>query len=412
MKVMIVNAFGRSNRGDSVLLDECIAEVREALPTAQISCAIFEGIAAAQTVHPDVRFSERIGNARQGGVWGKLVTLALMAMATAAVLPGMRWLSGALPPAQRASWQMIRAADFVISAPGGYIHDTNFSYYIALLHIWLGQRRGTRVILAPQSIGPIDALFARLIARAVLSRADAVCARESYTWSFLRNTLHLSKSILHRSGDSAFWNTNVSKDAALIGEAWVQIGLDPDAGGPLLGLTVVNWSFPKAADVEVARQAYILGLARVIDHLGTQHGYRAVIFNQVSDDLGMADRVAAACTCPVLIDRISREPDVLRALIARSALFLGTRFHSCIFAMMAYCPTFAIAYLPKTSFILRDLGLDTRQTSIIDFDPEAVIASLERDIVDLNGARSEIEMAVNLYRGTHARLRDVLENTL
>ncbi|MDB5550156.1 MAG: hypothetical protein JWL86_140, partial [Rhizobium sp.] len=27
MKFMIVNAFGRSNRGDSVLLDECIAEI-------------------------------------------------------------------------------------------------------------------------------------------------------------------------------------------------------------------------------------------------------------------------------------------------------------------------------------------------------------------------------------------------
>lgn len=37
MKVAIVNAYGRSNRGDSVLLDECIAEVRAVWPEAEIT---------------------------------------------------------------------------------------------------------------------------------------------------------------------------------------------------------------------------------------------------------------------------------------------------------------------------------------------------------------------------------------
>ena len=408
MKIMIVNAYGRSNRGDSVLLDECIAEVREALPGARIGCAIFEDIPAAQAAHPDVRFSERIGNAGRSGPTAKLITLGRMALAGLAAVPGLGWLARALPPSQRESWQMIREADIVISAPGGYIHDTNFAYYVALFHIWLGQRRGVRVILAPQSVGPIDAAPARRIARAVLSRTEAVCARESYSWDFLRNTLDLPERVLRRSGDSAFWNTDVSEDTAMSEAAWAEIGLDPEVG-PILGLTVVDWSFPKSKDIAAARQAYVQGMARVIDHMSQRHGLRAVIFNQVSEDLGMADRVVAACTVPVLIDRTSREPDVLRALIARSTLFLGTRFHSCIFAMMAYRPTFAIAYLPKTSFILRDLGLDARQTPITEFDPEAVIAALERDMADLPAARAEIEAAVMHYRQTHARLRDVLE---
>ena len=143
--------------------------------------------------------------------------------------------------------------------------------------------------------------------------------------------------------------------------------------------------------------------------MSLHHGLRSVIFNQVSDDLSMAERVAAACTVPVLIDRTSREPDLLRALISRSTLFLGTRFHSCIFAMMASRPTFAVAYLPKTSFILRDLRLDARQAPITEFDPDAVISALECDLADLPAARAEIETAVTHYRDTHTRLRDVLE---
>ena len=50
MKFMIVNAFGRSNRGDSVLLDECIHEIRAKFPDAEIAGAVFEGIEAARAL--------------------------------------------------------------------------------------------------------------------------------------------------------------------------------------------------------------------------------------------------------------------------------------------------------------------------------------------------------------------------
>lgn len=122
----------------------------------------------------------------------------------------------------------------------------------------------------------------------------------------------------------------------------------------------------------------------------------------------MAQRVAEACQSRVIIDRVAREPDVLRALMSRATLFLGTRFHSCIFAMMAGVPTFAIAYLPKTSHILMDLKLDARQIAIDDMDGAAVIAALERDLRDTAKARAEIDGAVAHYRATHTRLGDVL----
>ncbi len=408
MKVMIVNAFGRSNRGDCVLLDECIAEVRAALPDATIGCAVFEGIAEAKAVHPDVTWSERIGNTPRAGLRAKLTTVVLMFVALVAVVRGFGWMRHALPRQQRDSWALIRDADVVISAPGGYIHDTNFAYYVALLHIALARRVGTRTILAPQSIGPIDAPLARRIARFVLGRADVICARESYSWNFLCDALQLPDRILRRSGDSAFWNHDVNTDDTGLRAVWRDIGLDPEAGGPILGLTVVDWSFPKSADPQAARAAYVDALAQIIDHMHSRHGMRAVIFNQVSEDLGMAQRVAEACQSRVIIDRVAREPDVLRALMSRATLFLGTRFHSCIFAMMAGVPTFAIAYLPKTSHILMDLKLDARQIAIDDMDGAAVIAALERDLRDTAKARAEIDGAVAHYRATHTRLGDVL----
>ncbi|ATG48146.1 hypothetical protein CEW89_11525 [Celeribacter ethanolicus] len=409
MKVMITNAYGRSNRGDSVLLDECIAEITSAVPDAEIGCSVFEGIAASRAVHPDVTWSERIGNTSASGKLAKLVTLMRLLIAALATVPGLSFVARLLPSSQYQSWKMIRAADIVVSAPGGYIHDTNFAYYVALLHIFL-PRKAARNILAPQSIGPIDTPFARLIARWIFMKTDAICARESYSWHFLHETLALPERLLRRSGDSAFWNFYVSNAGPAIVQAWHEIGVEPSAK-PILGLTVVNWTFPKSVDMEMKRRDYVTSMAKIIDHMTKAHDMQPVIFNQVSDDLPMAERIAAACDTQVAIDRTSREPEELRALIGRSSLFLGTRFHSCIFAMMADRPTQAIAYLPKTSYILRDLKLDERQFPIDDLDPTAVIAALERDFSDLATARAEISGAVETYRQTHAKLSDVLQET-
>lgn len=76
--------------------------------------------------------------------------------------------------------------------------------------------------------------------------------------------------------------------------------------------------------------------------------------------------------------------------------------------MMAGRPTFAVAYLPKTSFILKDLKLEHRQISIYSISPGPVICQLESDLSELENAEAEIESAVDVYRRTHARLRDVL----
>lgn len=411
MKVMICNAYGRSNRGDSVLLDECIAEIKSALPSAKIGCAVFEGIENSRAAHPDVKWTERIGNANGQGKIAKLVTAWLLVVAALASLPGLASLARLLPDKQRQSWDLIREADVVVSAPGGYLHDTNFAYYVALLHIFLG-RRATRNVLAPQSVGPIDAPLARKFARWILSRCDAICARESYSWNFLTKDLKLPEAILRRSGDSAFWNHEIIDPRhPIVAQAWEEIGLDPQKGDKILGLTVVDWNFPKSSNPDRARDNYIRGLSEVIDHMHDRHGMRTVIFNQVSDDIGMASRVAESCNCKVYLDRTSREPDILRALLAQSTLFLGTRFHSCIFAMMASLPTFAIAYLPKTSYILKDLTLEERQISISQFSSSTVISALEADLNDLSFARQRTETAVEEYRRTHARLRDVLEET-
>jgi colanic acid/amylovoran biosynthesis protein len=406
MKFMIVNAFGRSNRGDSVLLDECIHEIRAKFPDAAISGAVFEGIGDASAVHPDVAWSERIGNAGGGGIRARLRSLVILFAAwLSAHLPWLK-LELLLPPAQRQTLLAIRASDVVISAPGGYIHDTNFAYFIALLHVHLGTIMGKTVILAPQSVGPIERPLSRLVARAVLGRVPFLCARESYSWDFLVHDLGLPERQVFRTGDSAFWNDRVEDDRDRIDAIYAALGVASDK--PILGMTVVGWSFPKSKDPVAAYGRYTDAVARAADRLSEQYGLTPVIFNQVSADLPTAHAVRSKAKHKIIIDETSREPDILRAMIQRSEIFLGTRFHSCIFAMMAGRPTFAIAYLPKTEYIMNDLKLSHRHTPIDAVDYDYMIERLSSDHEHLGDSETEIRDAVNVYRSEFTRLQDIL----
>lgn len=407
MHAMIVNAYGRSNRGDSVLLDECIEEIKYAFSEPKLTCAVFEGQDAARAVHGDVEWTERIGNTSHSGPIAKAVTLFRLLAAALATVPGLKFTKTLLPVAQQRTWDAIRSADYVISAPGGYIHDTNFAYYVALLHIWLGSRANSTVMLAPQSVGPIDSRIARGIARYVLSKVPVICARESYTARFLSEDLRLSQKIIQRTGDSAFWNFAVSTDDSELTLAKCGIGIH-DHQKEIFGITVVNWNFPKAEDPSASSDNYVKEMASVIDHISSKYRLQPVIFNQVSEDLPMAKRIATACSSEVLVDVSSREPEVLRALISKSKVFLGTRFHSCIFSMMAGRPTCAISYLPKTKYILGDLGLQHRQVSIDNIKSADVLAIIEYDLDNIDDAEDEIEDAVANYRSRNLRMRDLL----
>lgn len=403
MKFMIVNAFGRSNRGDSVLLDECIHEIRAKFPEAEIAGAVFEGIEAARAVHPTVAWSERIGNAPGGGAGRIKALIYLFAAWFSAYLP---FLGRLLPEKQRQTLDAIRESDVVISAPGGYIHDTNFAYFIALLHIHLGTIMGKTVILAPQSVGPIARPFSRAVARHVLGRVPYLCARESYSWDFLALDLKLPEKNVYRTGDSAFWNTHVEDDPGLIDGIFGELGVPRDK--PIFGMTVVKWSFPKSKTAAADLDRYTDVVARAADHMAETYGLQPVIFNQVSEDLPASLEVQRKANCKVIIDQASREPDILRAMIARSKVFLGTRFHSCIFSMMAGRPTFAIAYLPKTEYIMNDLKLSHRHTPIDTIDYDYLIKRIAEDYENLSQAEDEIRNAVLVYQKNFTRLQDIL----
>jgi len=410
-KYLIVNAFGRSNRGDSVLLDECIEQVRMVDPDATIAGILFEGVASAQAAHPGVDWSERIGNSsRFSGALGRLEQLAYLFVAWIACATGWFGLAQILPQSQRKTMMAYRTADFVISAPGGYIHDVNLSYIIALLHIHFGILIGAKTILAPQSIGPVKSKLGAEMTRRVLATCALMCVREDYSRQFLITELGIGSEKVVVTGDSAFWNLHVTRNRSEIDQFLQEIGLEQ--GEQFVGATVVDWPFPHRVNPTEDKAKYEDGLVYSFAKLHREHGLRTVIFNQVASDLNLAQRIADRSGEYVLVHKTETEPEILRAAIGRARIFVGTRFHSCIFAMMEARPLTAISYLPKTEFIMRDLGLEDLAIDIASIDRKAlsrlVVESLEQE----KAASARINEAVNHYRSTKMHFGEVLARVL
>ncbi len=404
MKFCIVNAYGRSNRGDSVLLDECISEIRAYDNEAKISCALFYGVDEALSVYPDINWSIRIGNSRTKGILGRIETISYMMIALLSTVKCFSFLISILPKDQQTTFLSIRNVDVVVSAPGGYIHDTNFAYYVALLHIYLGILMKKKVILAPQSYGPIQSKFGRWIASHVLSKCNAVCSRELYSHNFLANELSVPNGVLRRCGDSAFFNYRENSNFPNVSDEYKKILFGEQR---ILGITVVGWSFPHRKNAAEDYERYVTAFARAVDEIAFRHNLKPVVFNQVDGDMSTARILQSKCKSEVYVDSVSREPELLRPLISRSFVFVGTRFHSCIFAMMEGVPTMAISYLPKTEFIMKDIGFSDKYVDINSVDVDKIVKCVSWDVENPEEARLILSEKLKLYRDKFGRLSDV-----
>jgi colanic acid/amylovoran biosynthesis protein len=366
-RIVVFNVFGHRNTGDAMLLEALIDLLLARVPASAIEGVAFD-VASERRWMPEIRWHQRISNkvrpGRAGQAW-QLVTLIVAALiATSRLFLPLKRL---LPAEQRSAVEALDGADLAISCPGGYLEDSNRAYLLNLLQMLLARRLAKRVILAPQSIGPIRSDQGKKALGFTLRRMDASYVREQPSHAFVTALALAGEITLRTSGDLAFWYDRRREDGAAA--EWAKLGVDP--ARPIVGMTVVEWYFPQHPDPAAAQQAYLDSLSALIARLRAEGRHQIVLFNQVASDLPVAERLAAMSP-GLIVDRHSRDSGVFAAMIARCELFVGSRVHSCIFGLLGAVPTVAIAYLPKTTGIMADLGLGDYVIPIDAITPEAL----------------------------------------
>lgn len=391
-KVVIFNVFGHLNMGDAMLLESLLAMIHSANSNAVVEGVAFDVVSQEKWL-PQYRWHERIANKRGGrGLGAKLgqlwlLGIALLLQSSRAFYP----LRRLLPRRQREAVEALASADVAVSCPGGYLEDSNFAYYLNVVQMLVASRYARTTVMAPQTVGPIVSERGRRAIAYALARVDAPFVREASSVAFVKALFPNGEVTPLLSGDLAFWYDHRSAD---VDAQFVALGVDPSE--PVVGMTIVDWNFPNTPNPDALKQAYI----EMLGHLANRamaDGRQVVLFNQVSSDLVLVDRLLAVAP-GIVVDRGERDCGVLSAMIARCEVFLGSRFHSCIFALMGAVPTLAIAYLPKTTGIMADLSLSRYVVDINALERSQIDGIYDDLFARRDEISGELAQAVTAYR--------------
>jgi colanic acid/amylovoran biosynthesis protein len=297
-----------------------------------------------------------------------------------------------LPRRFRAVIDAYVEADLVIAAGGGYLYTTsalrgNVVLLTNLLCFFFGVAVGKPVVLYAQSIGPFASALQERLVRCLVAKVDLIEVREQHS-------LRLTER----------WR--LTTPVRLVADAAFLLQSDPppatlemifDEARLAVGMTVRRWF--REPNRQAAYEAHMAGFVR---WLAEERDAAVVLLPQVTyvegrdDDRETAHRVVAGAgghgSIRVVDDELTAGQ--IKWLCGRADAFVGTRMHSNIFALSSGVPTLAIAYQPKTSGIMTELGLERWVVPIEEIDE----TGLRRIFDQLVGCRAEIESALRRKR--------------
>ncbi|MFJ3640258.1 polysaccharide pyruvyl transferase family protein [Streptomyces sp. NPDC090108] len=418
MKVVIVNAFERGNRGDAALLSVAVQQVREAFPAARVLVAGFEHpyrwpeFDGARNIGSIRRYAGDEAASRPVRVLRKLLVLALVAVAALPVGARLvRAFARLLPREIRDETRAVTEADLVVSLGGGYLNaradlpsDLNIAFL--LLPLWLAQRAGVPTVLGPQSFGPFPRRRQRLMVRRVVGRAAAAVAREDISVTRLAEA-GVTAPTVERGVDSAFAFRGGSR------RPW-RAELGVPAGAPLVLVTARRHLAPEP------QAAYEAAVAAAVRHL-LGRGCHVVLVPQVTcafqadDDRAVNARIAELVPgTPELrvLDDAGIDHHDIHALYGAADFILGTRFHSVIFGLTAGVPCAAVEYDHKTRGIMRDLGLEEWVVRMSDVRDNALIPLVDRLLADGEDYRKHLATVLPAYTRLAAGFVPVLREAV
>lgn len=323
--------------------------------------------------------------------------LAALAGALRIVHLPWRWLC--VTPALR----HLRDADLVVDVAGISFADGRgvpIVVYNALMTS-LPLLLGRPTVKASQALGPFKNPVNRTLAKLVLPRLRAVCARGDATERHLRD---LRLSNVQPAADLAF-TMHMRPDQRLPRFDRPTIGVAPSA--------VVDGYCSKAGvDYRALLGALIDDVVdgRDVDVVVFPHSSRRRVTGGRMDDRPVARAVHAAVKrrerCRLVDDPIG--PVELRALIARCDLLVTSRFHAMVSALATTTPVLVVGWSHKYAEVLDEMGLVGFAADWRDADAHA-LAARATDLFDrADEVRALIDAALPAVIARSARNYEVM----
>jgi polysaccharide pyruvyl transferase WcaK-like protein len=282
-----------------------------------------------------------------------------------------------------------RAADVILSAPGGFLHD-HYSIEERLQGFEVALRLSKPLILIGQSIGPFWKTKSIKRVREVLNRAACICVRDQISSRHLAQC-GVDASRIRITADMAFlWHRIAPELFKPKSESNIRLIGMSFRVWPLGDQVVQQQTIAKAE--QLCRQILSDNEKRIL-FLSTCQGVPGYV-----DDSELAlqirnrlpENLQARCD----IDRTRYAPMELIRALGQCDAFIGMRLHACILAMLAGVPAMGLGYEDKTEEIFRQLGLESYQIPF-NSDLQSWIDKAGYFLANVSGIRNRLAKALD-----------------
>jgi colanic acid/amylovoran biosynthesis protein len=282
-----------------------------------------------------------------------------------------------------------RAADVVLSAPGGFLHD-HYSIEERLQGFEVALQLAKPLILVGQSIGPFWKRQSLKRVRQVLNQASSICLRDQIS------SQHLTKCGVDPS------RIRITADAAFL---WHRVA--PEMFKPrsasnirLIGLSFRVWPLGDQVGLEqtIAKgeqlcRHILRDSNKEILFLSTCQGIPGYVDDsQIA--LQIRSRLPHDLQVRCCIDRARYGPMELMRALGQCDAFIGMRLHACILAMLAGVPAMGLGYEDKTEEIFRQMGLESYQIPFTT-DAQSWIEKAVYFLANVSGIRDQLAQALD-----------------
>jgi colanic acid/amylovoran biosynthesis protein len=372
MRVLITNVYSYQNKGDAAIVLSLVQEVHRVFgDNTDILLQTTDVLHDVGKYGAPVTSSLLwilLSSVREAPLWKRGVILAKGLLGLVIFLGSYRLFEraprGLLSHELQQFVQDNRNAECVIACGGGYLRAGPGSRETLLLGVTClnfltAHYLGKQVYLYSQSIGPVHGQLQTKMLRFALNRVNLIEAREDVSLQFLQDLRVRTTTVM------------TADPALLLGGC----GTFPSSHVTLtpkrlhVGITVRKW-FKNPDDFE----AYIGAVAETVDYLIKTHNAEVFYVPQViAGGFGDDDRLVARQVWE-RVDHKERftvveadlHPFEVIGLCGKMDIFIGTRMHSNIFALISGVPVVAIEYEHKTKGIMRGLGLEPLTIDIRD----------------------------------------------
>ncbi len=284
----------------------------------------------------------------------------------------------------------VKKCDFVIDATGGDSFSDIYgnTRYIRGTICKVATTIRSRLVLAPQTIGPFKSKFNEKFAALAMNRSRAVCVRDQLSYDYIKKIAPKAK--LELASDVAMglpFDRGVYHPGV---EGKINIGIN---------ISGLLWKGGYTGDNQFDLLLnYAELMKRVIKHYADNEKYKIHLIAHVIEDGAYEDDYSACQETIVHYPQVILAPKFTNPIDAKNYichmdLFMGARMHATIGAFSSGVPTVPIAYSRKFEGVFDSIGYD------INIDCKKL---------STDGAYTKVIELIDNYEAIKTRMREPL----